>query len=241
MKKKSKVVKEDAIVAGDAAPTGEIQSTGNPASTLNAGFMKPGKISTKDVLGKCDHGKNGFMSKDCFHVPAKVKTPLKRWEIANSGSKRRRQKKYAYEQGMKVVTDLFEADMKMFDKQKIMKRLSKIASTVKSERDVKKAAITFDRKKNDVLDKMQDSKYAQTKQLFIDFGQFAKDVCTGKHKASWFAISMITVGLIYVFSPVDLIPDVVPVAGLIDDAFVIKMIYSAIEDEFNAWKINNRS
>ena len=76
---------------------------GSSASCIVAGVM-----IANDILGKCDHGKNGFMSKDCFHVPAKVKTPLKRWEVANGGSKRKHTKsgkikRYAYEQGMKVI------------------------------------------------------------------------------------------------------------------------------------------
>ena len=77
---KNKVVKEDAVVGAESASasSGDIQSSNG--------------ISTNDILGKCDHGKNGFMSKDCFHVPAKVKTPLKRWEVANSGSKRKNNK-----------------------------------------------------------------------------------------------------------------------------------------------------
>ena len=65
---------------------------------------------------------------------------------------------------------------------------------------------------------------------------FIKDICSGKYKASWFAITMVAVGLIYLLSPVDLIPDAIPVAGMIDDAFVLKLIYDAIKDEIGNWK-----
>ena len=47
---------------------------------------------------------------------------------------------------------------------------------------------------------------------------------------------MVAVGLIYLLSPIDLIPDAIPVAGIIDDAFVLKLIYDAIKDEINNWK-----
>ena len=47
---------------------------------------------------------------------------------------------------------------------------------------------------------------------------------------------MIVVALIYVLSPIDIIPDAIPVAGIIDDAFVIKLIYDVIQDEFEKWK-----
>lgn len=223
-KSKNKVVKEDAVVGAEGAPagSGDIQSSNG--------------ISTNDILGKCDHGKNGFMSKDCFHVPAKVKTPLKRWEVANGGSKRKNNKKTAYEKSIKVITDLFEADTKMFDKQKVMKRLSKIAATVKDQNDVKKVALQFNKDRNDIEKRFSSSKYAELKQLFLDFGNFSNDICTGKHKASWFTISMVVVALIYVLSPIDIVPDAIPVAGIIDDAFVLKLVYNAIEDEFNQWK-----
>ena len=47
---------------------------------------------------------------------------------------------------------------------------------------------------------------------------------------------MVAVGLIYLLSPVDLIPDAIPVAGMIDDAFVLKLIYDSIKDEISNWK-----
>ena len=72
--------------------------------------------------------------------------------------------------------------------------------------------------------------------MFTDFCAFIKDICTGKYKASWFAVTMVTVGLIYIISPIDLIPDVVPVVGVIDDAFVLKLIYDAVKDEIGNWK-----
>jgi len=47
---------------------------------------------------------------------------------------------------------------------------------------------------------------------------------------------MVAVGLIYLLSPIDLIPDAMPVVGTIDDAFVLKLIYDAIKDELDRWK-----
>ena len=65
---------------------------------------------------------------------------------------------------------------------------------------------------------------------------FIKDICSGQYKASWFAISMVTVGLIYILSPIDIVPDFIPVVGIIDDAFVLKLIYDAVKDELHRWK-----
>ena len=47
-------------------------------------------------------------------------------------------------------------------------------------------------------------------------------------------------GLIYVVSPVDLIPDTIPVAGYIDDVVVVRWVIKAVNDElqaFRAWEL----
>ena len=74
-----------------------------------------------------------------------------------------------------------------------------------------------------------------------DLGNFLVDICRGEHQASWFTISMLAVGLIYVLSPIDAIPDAIPFVGIVDDAFVLNLIYKAIKDEFNDWKAMNEN
>lgn len=57
-------------------------------------------------------------------------------------------------------------------------------------------------------------------------------------------IGMIILTLVYVFSPVDVIPDVVPVFGLVDDAtmvgFCLKAALSDLQD-FKEWKKNQEN
>ena len=72
--------------------------------------------------------------------------------------------------------------------------------------------------------------------MFNDLYGFIRDICTGKYRASWFAVSVVAVGLVYILSPIDVIPDAIPVVGVIDDAFVLKFVYDAIKDELNKWK-----
>lgn len=80
------------------------------------------------------------------------------------------------------------------------------------------------------------SKFAKAKEAFLDIGAFLKDVCQGKYKASWFTLSLLAVAVVYVLSPVDLIPDAIPLVGWIDDATVIMWVYQALKDEFEKWK-----
>jgi uncharacterized membrane protein YkvA (DUF1232 family) len=56
----------------------------------------------------------------------------------------------------------------------------------------------------------------------------------------WGSIVLVTVGIIYFVSPIDLIPDVLPGIGHIDDAAVIAFVVTQIKadlDNFLAWEI----
>ena len=219
-----------AAVGGDAGAT----PVGEPTGTTNA-----------EVLGNCDHAHDGYLGPGCFHVPCQVKVPLYRWQAANGGSKRKKDKKgkdkhYAYEKGMKVVVNMFEGEngskSPKINKGKIFSVLKSMSKGVKSMDDVKTVKAKVEKDKENIQSKLSGTKYAQIKEIFFDLYGFIKDICSGKYKASWFAITMVAVGLIYLLSPVDLIPDAIPVAGMIDDAFVLKLIYDAVKDEISNWK-----
>ena len=49
----------------------------------------------------------------------------------------------------------------------------------------------------------------------------------------WKTICLIVAGLIYFIYPVDLIPDFLPVSGLIDDIALIAWIYESIQDDID--------
>jgi uncharacterized membrane protein YkvA (DUF1232 family) len=55
-----------------------------------------------------------------------------------------------------------------------------------------------------------------------------KDMTTGKFKAPWVTVSAITAALLYVISPIDVLPDFIPGAGLIDDALVVSLCMTVI-------------
>ena len=50
------------------------------------------------------------------------------------------------------------------------------------------------------------------------------------------SILLLTGGLLYFLMPVDLIPDFIPVTGLVDDLTLILWIYSSLEDEINRFE-----
>jgi uncharacterized membrane protein YkvA (DUF1232 family) len=58
------------------------------------------------------------------------------------------------------------------------------------------------------------------------------------------ALVLVVTGLIYVVSPVDLIPDAIPVAGFMDDAVVIGFVIKSVRgelDAFRAWELGGAS
>ena len=60
----------------------------------------------------------------------------------------------------------------------------------------------------------------------------------------WKTICLIVAGLIYFIYPVDLIPDFIPVSGLIDDIALIAWIYESIQDDiqnFLEWEKTSKS
>lgn len=55
----------------------------------------------------------------------------------------------------------------------------------------------------------------------------------------WGSIVMVVIAIIYFVSPVDLVPDVIPVVGFVDDATVIAFVLRQIQgdlDKFTAWE-----
>lgn len=67
-----------------------------------------------------------------------------------------------------------------------------------------------------------------------------KDYWTGVYREiPYWAIAAIVFALLYVLSPVDLIPDPIPLIGLIDDAAVVSICLLLIEQElaqYEEWK-----
>ncbi len=53
---------------------------------------------------------------------------------------------------------------------------------------------------------------------------------------SWSAKAILIAGLLYFVSPIDIIPDFIPLLGYIDDAFVISAALNAVTSEIERYK-----
>jgi uncharacterized membrane protein YkvA (DUF1232 family) len=64
-----------------------------------------------------------------------------------------------------------------------------------------------------------------------------RDYGSGSYRqVPWLTIASVAATLLYVINPADLIPDVVPVLGLLDDVAIVALCLSMIERELLAYK-----
>ena len=125
-------------------------------------------------------------------------------------------------------------------------------SEEKAETELKKRQSKFTEEDiNRILDKADDldEKFKKQSNLAKYFEEFkllmsmVKDYYNKKYtEVPWYIISSIGAALLYVLSPIDLIPDVLPVIGYVDDvaviAFCLKLVSSEVE-KYKVWKESN--
>jgi uncharacterized membrane protein YkvA (DUF1232 family) len=96
---------------------------------------------------------------------------------------------------------------------------------------------------SDVLNKEQDimkkstgplSKFIEDIQLLFSL---IKDHTKGNYKdISWATIAAVVGTLIYIFSPIDLIPDFIPILGLTDDAALVAFCLNSLHNDLQKYK-----
>lgn len=72
-----------------------------------------------------------------------------------------------------------------------------------------------------------------------DFGllvDMAKDVMAGRYAMNKWNMSVIIGTIVYVLSPIDAIPDVIPVAGWLDDITIVSYALSKLSEELKSYK-----
>jgi len=71
-------------------------------------------------------------------------------------------------------------------------------------------------------------------QTIVDMWNMLQDYRRGKYDLPWKTIAAIVAALLYFISPIDLLPDFIPVIGYLDDAtvigFALKMIHDDLEN-----------
>ncbi|MFZ4261275.1 YkvA family protein [Sphingobacterium sp. HJSM2_6] len=106
-----------------------------------------------------------------------------------------------------------------------------------------RALLLFNLFKNRTL-KQDDIAQAENKALHLegksnDFKlliAMVKDTLAGNYKMDKWNMSVIIATIIYVISPIDAIPDIVPILGWLDDASIVGYAISKLADEISRYK-----
>ncbi len=120
------------------------------------------------------------------------------------------------------------------EKEKLAEELVKEGSPKMTEKDLSKVV--------DKSDEIQKKfSLAGPLQRFVDDAGLlisaVKDYWSGKYrKWPWGTMAAVVFTLIYVFDPLDLVPDVLPVIGQVDDAAVFAACLFLIERDLLAYK-----
>lgn len=122
-------------------------------------------------------------------------------------------------------------------------------SEEKAEKELKKRQKKFSVEKLKKLFQEEESLFSKFLEItnlkkytddFIDLFSLLRDWYQDRYKdVPWRVISSIGAGLLYVLSPIDLIPDFIPVIGYLDDAAVIAALLKYVRidlEEYRNWK-----
>ncbi len=130
------------------------------------------------------------------------------------------------------------SDAKTISDEQAKAELDKRANKI-SEKDVKKIL----EQESDLLSKVTGAGGPLGKLLddIKTLFSMIKDYWNGDYReVPWTTIAAAAAALAYVLSPIDLIPDFIPVVGLIDDALVVTLCLKAIQtdlESYTAWKV----
>lgn len=122
-------------------------------------------------------------------------------------------------------------------------------SQQKADKELKKRQKTFSRDKLKQLFKEKNSlfsKFVNIENLneyyrdFVDLFSLLQDWYKGRYKdVPWLVISSVGGALLYVLSPIDLIPDFLPFVGYLDDAAVFAALLKYVRvdlQKYRDWK-----
>ena len=92
--------------------------------------------------------------------------------------------------------------------------------------------------KEKLLEKAQDGTLKKYWDDIKNLYELVKDYFAGNYRdVSAMSITTVIGTLVYIFSPLDLCPDFIPVIGLIDDAICLRFCLSTVHNEIEKYKI----
>lgn len=122
---------------------------------------------------------------------------------------------------------------KPHDDAKLKEELQKKAQSISND-DIEKL-VSNPKRLEDKLSALPEKFQKVVKQVRLLF-ELVSDYWHGKYKkVPWYTISMVAAAILYVISPFDGIPDVIPFVGYIDDAFIVAFVWKGIEEDLKEY------
>lgn len=124
----------------------------------------------------------------------------------------------------------------------IFKRATKRAKILMSNRFRLASLLVIAFKK---LSKIEDKRKvkANLKEKIFLLGRLLKEFSSGKYKGlSWKSALSIVATFIYFINPADIIPDIIPISGLLDDFTILVWTYNSMLvelEDFKKWEMSN--
>lgn len=132
--------------------------------------------------------------------------------------------------------------MEDVEKNKFFKRALKKASEVlKSNPRMRNVVSKASEKINDFnIDNVKSSGFVSRLNVFL---RMVKAYAKGEYRdIEWKHLVLVVAALLYFITPLDFIPDFIPVTGFIDDFTVLVWVYNKIQneiDKFQIWESNS--
>lgn len=104
-----------------------------------------------------------------------------------------------------------------------------------TEKDVQKVVTRSEDIRNKFLTHGPLSRFIEDGKLLLSV---VKDYLGGKYRViPWGVIASIVFSLIYVLNPLDLVPDVLPIIGQVDDVAVMGAVLMLVEQDLHKYKV----
>lgn len=122
--------------------------------------------------------------------------------------------------------------MSKISQEQAQKELRNEAEKVK-KKDLEKVLSKREKIENKILNNDTIDKYVDKVRTMFSL---VKDYRTGRYReVPWKSIAAVTGALLYVLNPFDLVPDFIPVIGLLDDASVLAVCLKMVNDDLDKY------
>ncbi len=129
--------------------------------------------------------------------------------------------------------------MEEVKEKKLSKYINKAKRVLKDNEKIDHLLVSAKNKLSDLQsDNHKMNEFIENLKLFVNM--IKDSVINRSIEFSWRTVLLLTAGLIYFITPLDLIPDFIPLLGFTDDVSVIYFIYQSLADDIESYKLTHK-